>query len=78
MNFNSKKGKKKSFSCETKASIHLSQSVEWICSAQLLKDMRLLWEFIFIPIEKWTLILKMAQTEVFCMKPKLQFLYPNE
>ena len=78
MNFNSKKGRKKSFSCETKASIHLSQWVEWICGAQSLNEWRLLCEFMFIPIEKRTLNLQMAQIEVFLMKPKPQFIYPNE
>ena len=37
MNFNSKNGRKRSFSYETKASVHLSQWVEWIWSAQSLK-----------------------------------------
>ena len=77
-NFNSKKGGKKSFSSETKASIHLSQWVEWICAAQSLGEWRLLFKFVFIPIEKWTFILKMAQREAFLMKPKHWFNYPKE
>ena len=76
-NFNSKKGRKKSFSCETKASTHLSQWVEWIFGAQSLKELRLLCEFVFVPIEKWTLILKMAEIEVYLIKPKPQFIYHN-
>ena len=71
-------GGKWSFSYETKASIHLSQWVEWICGAQSSKEWRFLCELVFIPTEKQTLILKMAQREVFFMKPKRQFSYPNE
>ena len=78
MNFKSKIGTKKSFSYETKASIHLSQWVEWICGAQWLKEGGLLCEFMIIPIEKRTLILKMAQREIFLMKPKHQFIFPDE
>ena len=36
-NFNSKNSRKRCFSDETKASIHLSQSGEWIYGAQSLK-----------------------------------------
>ena len=61
MNFNSKNGTKRSFCYECKASIHLSQWVEWTCCTQSLIEKRLLCEFVFISIEKWTLILKMAQ-----------------
>ena len=56
----------------------LSQWVEWICGAQSLKEWRLLCEFEFTPIEKQTLILKMAQKEVFLMKLKHQLIYHNE
>ena len=31
----------------------------------------------FFPIEKWTLILEMAEWEVFLMKPKHEYIYPN-
>ena len=77
-NFNSQNGTKRSFSYEIKASIRLSQLVESICGAQWLKESRLLCEFAFILIKKRTLILKMAQSEFFLMKPKPQFFYPNE
>ena len=62
MNFNSKNGQKISFSYETKAPVHLSQRGEWICGAQ--KERSLLYEFVFIPFDKWTLILKMVEREV--------------
>ena len=71
--FNSKNGTKRSFSFETKASIHLSQLGKWICGAQSLKEKRLLCESMFIPIERWTLILKLVEGEVFPMKPKHQY-----
>ena len=32
----------------------------------------------FIPIERWTLILKNGEREVVLMKPKNQFIYPNK
>ena len=78
MNFNSKNGTKRSFSYENKASNHLSQWVGCIYGAQSVKKWRLLCDSMFIPFEKWTLILKMAQREVFLMKAKPQFIYPNE
>ena len=78
MNFNSKNGTKISFCYETKASIHLSQSVEWIYCAQSSIERKLLYEFMFIPIEKRASILKIAQREASLMKPTHQFIYPNE
>ena len=78
MNFNSKYGSKRIFSCESKASIHLSQWGEWICGAQPLKEKRLLCESVFILIERRTLIQKMVEREVFLMKPRHQFIYHNE
>ena len=60
----------RSFSSETKASIHLSQWEEWICGAKSLKENRLFCEYVFIPIERWTLILKLVQSEVLLMKRK--------
>ena len=71
--FNSKNGTKWSFSFEIKASIHLSQWVERICGAQSLKKKRLLCEFMFIPVERWNLILKNVEKEVFLMKPRNQY-----
>ena len=65
--------RKWSFSHETKASIHLSQSGEWIGGAQSIKEKRLLYKSMFIPIERKNLILKMAERDVFLMKPKRQY-----
>ena len=76
MNLNSKNGTKRSFSYETKASTHLSQWVEWIYAAQSLKERRLLSESIFIPIERWTLILKKVETKVFLVKPIINSFIP--
>ena len=73
MNFNFKKGGKKSFSAETKASTHLSQWGEWNYGAQSLKEWRLLCESMFIPVEKQILIQKLEEREVFLMKPKHQY-----
>ena len=47
--------------------------MEWICEPQSLKEKRLLHESVFILIEKWTLILKMVEREVFLMKPRHQY-----
>ena len=76
-NFKSKNGTNK-VSYVTKASIQLSQWVESICVAQSLKERILLCESMFIPIEKWALVLRKAQREVFPVKPKHQFIYPLE
>ena len=57
---------------------HLSQWGECVYGAQSWNERRLLCESVFIPIEKQALILKMAEGEVFLMKPTHQFIYPNE
>ena len=57
----------------TKASIHLSEWGEWIYGAQSLKERVWLCECVFIPIEKWTLTLKMVEIYVFPLKPTLQY-----
>ena len=72
-----KNGRKWSFSYKTKASIHLSQRGEWICGTQSLKERRLLCEFVFIPIERWNLTLKMGQREAFLTKSKHQCHLPQ-
>ena len=72
-NFNSKNGRKRSFSYETKASIHLSQGGQWICGAQSVKERRLLSEPMFIQIERRILVLKMVKREVLAAKQKHQY-----
>ena len=52
---------------------HLSQQGEWTCGARSLKERGLLRESKFIQIERWTLVLKMVETEVFVTKPKHQY-----
>ena len=49
---------KKSFSYETKASIHLSQQVECIYGTQSWKEKKLLYESMFVLIDRQSLILK--------------------
>ena len=49
---------------------HLSQWVEWVYDTQSLKERRLLCEYMFIPTDRWTLILKMIEREAFLTKPK--------
>ena len=66
-----KNGGEWSFSYETQVSIHLSQCGEWIYGAQLLIEKRLQCESVFILIERWNLILKMVEREIFLIKPKL-------
>ena len=72
-----KNGWKWSFSYEMKTSIHLSRWEKWICSAQSLKEKRLLCESVFILSERWTLILKMVKREVFLIKPKHHYHLPE-
>ena len=50
-NINSKIGRKRSVSYETKASIHLSLCEEWISGVQSLKKGRLLWKSVFIQLK---------------------------
>ena len=50
----------------------LSQQRECVYIAQLRKEMRLLYESLFIPIERQTSILKMVEREVFLLNPKQQ------
>ena len=52
---------------------HLSQWGEWTYGAQSLNERRLLRESKFIQIERSTLVLKMAETEVFVTRPKHQY-----
>ena len=72
MNINSRNGRKRNFSSETKASIHLSQRGEWSCGAQSIKESRLLCESMFIQIDRQIVILKMVEKEAFLMKPRHQ------
>ena len=52
---------------------HLSQWGECGYDAQSLNESRLLYESMFIPIERCTSILKLVIREVFLMKPKHQY-----
>ena len=76
-NINSKNGRKRSFSYETKESIHLS-SVEWICGAQSWKKGKLLCVSIFIPIEKWNSILRKVERDVFLWNQGINIIYPKD
>ena len=49
---------------------HLSQWGECVDGAQSWKEKRLLCEFMFIPIERWTSVLKMVEIEVSVLKSK--------
>ena len=71
--FNSIIGNKKGFYYETKASISLIPRGERVYDAQSWKERRLLCEFMFIPIEIRTSILKKVRRDVFLMKPKYQY-----
>ena len=58
------------FLLKPKQQYHKSQRGECVYDAQSWKERRLLCESKFIPIEIWTLILKLVIREVFIMKPK--------
>ena len=47
--------------------------MELICDTQSLKERRLLFESVFILIEKWNLILKVVERKVLLMKPRHQY-----
>ena len=78
MNFDSKNGRKRSFSYETKHKYHLYQREECVYGAQSWKDTRLLCESIFIPIERETSILKLVEKQASLVKPKHQNHLPQQ
>ena len=61
---------KQVFLMNSKHQIDLSQLRECEYGAQMWKERRSLCESMFIPIERWTWILKMVEKQVFLMKPK--------
>ena len=73
MNINSKNCRKRSFSYKPKHQYRLPQWGECVCGTQSWKEGRLLYEFMFIPNERQTSILKMVEREVFLMKAKHQY-----
>ena len=44
----------------------------------IMKKKGLLCEYVFIPINRGTFVLKMVGRKVFLTKPKHQFIYPDE
>ena len=62
------------FPYETKASIHLSQWLEWTCGAQSLKERKLLCEYVIIPIERWTLIPNLLERFSFAIEASISFI----
>ena len=60
------------FLMKAKQQNRLSQQGECVFSAQSREERILLCESMFIPIERWTWILKMVEKQVFLMKPKCQ------
>ena len=73
-----KNGWKKSFLWNQSINIIYSNGENYFMVHNYEKKKRLLHQSMFIPIDKWTLILKMVGSEVFLMRPKGQFIYPNE
>ena len=68
---------RKVFPLKPKLQYNLSQWGECVYGAQSWNKRRLLCESVFFPIEKLTLILKMAEREVFLMKPKHEYINPR-
>ena len=64
---------REAFLVKPKHQYHSSHRGECVYDSQSWKERRLLCESTFIPIERWTSILKMAIREVFLMKPKHQY-----
>ena len=77
MNFDSKNWCEVKFFLWNQSINSLAKWREWICGALSLKEIRLLRESMIVPIDKWTLILKNGRKWSFLMKPKHQFIYPN-
>ena len=65
------------FLMKPKHQYHLSQWGEYVYGAQSWYERGLLSEFMFIPIEKWSLILKMVTGDVFLWSQSLNIIYPN-
>ena len=63
----------KAFVTKPKHQCQSPQWGEWVCGAQSWTERRLLSEFVFIPIGKQTLILKVVVRKVFLTKPKQQY-----
>ena len=57
---------------------HLSQEGECVYGAQSGKKRRLLCEYVFVQIDRRTLIIKTGERKVFLMKPRHQFVYHSE
>ena len=72
MNFNSKFARKWCFTYKTKASKSFIPTMRVCLLRPIMKKKRLLCEFMFIPIKRWTSILKREEKEVFLMKTKHQ------
>ena len=49
---------REAFPMKPKHQCHLSEWGEWVCDSQSWEERRLLHEFVFIQIDKWTLIVK--------------------
>ena len=73
MNSNSKNDGREAFLMKPKHQCHLSQCGEWVYGAQSWEEKRLLWEPIFVLIDKWTLTLNMMVREAFLVKSKHQY-----
>ena len=69
---------RKVFFMKPKHQYHLSQWGEWVYGAQSWKQSRLLWESMFVPIDRWTLILKMVEREAFLWNQNINLIYPNK
>ena len=65
-----KNGGKRSFSMNPKRQCHSSQWRDWVYGAQSWKEKRLLCEFVFVPNEKQTLILKNGGERSFSYETK--------
>ena len=61
---------RKAFPMKPKHQYHLFQWGEWVYLAQIWKERRLLCEFVFVLIDKWTLILKNDGKKSFCYETK--------
>ena len=64
---------KKVFILKPKHECHFSQWRECVYGAQSWKEKRFLYESMFIPLERWTSILKVIIRYVFLRKPKPQY-----
>ena len=78
MNFNSKIGRKRSFSYESKAWLSFIPMRGMCLWCLIMKWMAIICESMFVQNDRWTLILKMVGKKFFLWNQSINIIYPCE